>query len=275
MRLILIKNLLLFSDLDGTLLTSEKTISPGNIAAIKRFTDEGGLFTLATGRSYNSARRYFDSVPINAPMILYNGAEIYDLKTDKVLYKKTLQPFVRDYLKEILECFPTLGTQLTSRKRTDIVNKSDHIIDHVKLENVEYNYCTVDEIEDTPYKVLFASTAEEIEKLTAFVTAQNYQNVTFVRSEEKYLEMLPLGVSKGSALLKYKEILSNENLRTAAIGDHWNDLEMLESADVSAAPANAVDGIKKQANLVLRETNNEDAASKFIEILSKGDGFVG
>ncbi|HIS79668.1 MAG TPA: HAD-IIB family hydrolase, partial [Candidatus Caccousia stercoris] len=77
--------ILIASDIDGTLLPGGREIPERNLSALRRFAEKGGRFTLATGRSIGSAGQFLDRLPVNAPAICLNGALLYDYKQQKVL----------------------------------------------------------------------------------------------------------------------------------------------------------------------------------------------
>ena len=83
---------LLATDYDDTLYDSKGTISPENRAAIDRFLAEGGLFSISTGRSYINfvIQMEREKLPVNAPVILSNGASIYDFAKEESLWLKFL-----------------------------------------------------------------------------------------------------------------------------------------------------------------------------------------
>ena len=81
---------ILYSDMDGTLI-SEGAISPENLDALRALTAAGGDFSIATGRSEEVARPYLGGLPLTLPAILYNGAAVYDYKTESFLYKSCLK----------------------------------------------------------------------------------------------------------------------------------------------------------------------------------------
>ncbi|HAS78146.1 MAG TPA: Cof-type HAD-IIB family hydrolase, partial [Ruminococcus sp.] len=80
-----ISKILLITDLDGTLLTKDKTISETDLEAINSFRKKGGLFSVATGRTIQAVKPYFDILKPDMPVILYNGAMIYDPKNKKII----------------------------------------------------------------------------------------------------------------------------------------------------------------------------------------------
>ena len=70
----------LLADMDGTLLNDEKAIPEINMRALKKFTSEGGMFGMATGRSPHNLSFFADALPLTAPSILDNGGALYDVK---------------------------------------------------------------------------------------------------------------------------------------------------------------------------------------------------
>ena len=73
-----IKDILVLSDIDNTLLVADKGIPEYNIQMIKKFQELGGKFTIATGRSLESVSHYLDKIELSAPAIIYNGGGIFD-----------------------------------------------------------------------------------------------------------------------------------------------------------------------------------------------------
>ena len=80
------KKVIIVSDLDGTLLPPSKIPLERDLAAIRRFEAAGGRFAIATGRTIQAAIRYQEMLGLQNPMIVYNGAAIYDSMNDKVLF---------------------------------------------------------------------------------------------------------------------------------------------------------------------------------------------
>ena len=102
-------SMFLISDLDGTLLDRNKKIPSNALDAVRRFVNQGGLFTVATGRTEDTCRLATDILPINAPVILYNGAAVMELKTKQVIYQRTLDgKAFRPMVRELMERFPDI-----------------------------------------------------------------------------------------------------------------------------------------------------------------------
>ena len=87
-----LENTMLITDLDGTLLPASKEISVADAAAISQFRAKGGKFAIATGRTLQAAQRYLKKLQPNIPVILFNGAAIYDPVAEKWLYTGELPP---------------------------------------------------------------------------------------------------------------------------------------------------------------------------------------
>ena len=102
---------LLATDYDDTLYDSQGTISPENRQAIHRFVDQGGLFCISTGRSYiNFAIQMAkERLPVNAPVILSNGASIYDFAAEKSLWLKVLPHQAPEHLAQVCAALPQVG----------------------------------------------------------------------------------------------------------------------------------------------------------------------
>ena len=94
-------DVMIITDLDGTLLPENKILSEKDLEAIKRFRSDGGKFTIATGRTIQSADRYIKELEIDIPVILYNGSLIYDVQKQEVLFTDELPEFAPDIAKEL------------------------------------------------------------------------------------------------------------------------------------------------------------------------------
>jgi Cof subfamily protein (haloacid dehalogenase superfamily) len=234
------KGYMLVTDMDGTLLDSGKKISSENAQAIERFVAQGGLFTLATGRITSSAKRYADQLPINAPAILYNGAVIHDYNKGINVWQRTLDMTVRPVLSRIMAHFPEVGVEIYCGSEPYFIRENattDHhrrseSFNRPKLEGFE-------QLNDPWFKVLLAWDPDRLDEVEAYTTQSQDKNMIWVRSEERYLEMIPAEATKGHALEHLMAIMGIEQPNCIAMGDHLNDLEMIRRAGVGIAVANA------------------------------------
>ncbi len=262
----MMQHIWLLSDLDGTLLPSDKQIPAEVLAGIQQFTEQGGHFTIATGRTLDSARAYWEQLHVQSPMILYNGAMIYDPLTEKVLYQNALCKTAKEMTAAVLQAFPQAGAEILCAEGTYVIQNTIYEQEHIAICNVVPHYCTLELMPDIPWiKVLFAVAPTDMPKLQAFIQAQNWTDVDFLQSSESFYEMLPKDVSKGSALLVYRDLLHlHETEILIAAGDYQNDMTMLQYADYGIAPANAQPAVKAVADYVLQYTCDQKAISELL-----------
>lgn len=266
-----LSKVILFSDMDGTLLTRKKEITQKDLDAIKRFPSLGGKFTVATGRTVQTFEQYRDMLDINIPIILFNGALIYDYSTKETLYMNPLPENAKDIALEILANMPEAGGEVLKADGTYVFRNNDYEQLHTDICKIVPNYSELKDIDSAGWlKVLFAMAPEEIPHMELLVHQSGYDSVSFVKSSDIFYEMLTEGISKGSALSEYRRIKGYEDYTFVAIGDFDNDLEMVQEADLGVCPANAEDSVKQKADLVLEKTCDEGAVAELIDyIISK------
>lgn len=265
-----ISKVVLLSDMDGTLLNSKKEITDADRSAIKRFMALGGRFTIATGRTIQSFEQYNSILDLRMPLIMYNGAAIYDYNTNKVYYTQPLPLEAKEITAEILSAMPQVGGEILKTNGTYVFRNNDYQKLHTKLCGIVPNYAGLDEIAEGGWlKVLFAMAPEDIPQIEIFVRQRSYDTVSFVKSSDIFYEMLPLGITKGSALAEYRRLDGMEDCTFVAIGDFDNDIEMLEEADLGAAPANAEESVKTAADIVLKNSCETGAVAELINYIIK------
>lgn len=260
---------LLFTDLDGTLLTHSKRISDNNISAINRLREHGGDVTVATGRSVESARRYVNKACVNLPVIVYNGVMIYDYQSEKILWNDMLTSKAAEYVRIIKENFPNVGIEVLRNDKIYVVVTNRHVKEHIETEMLEYVMCELSKTPKDWFKVLMALDEEDIPALAEFIDKQNFEDVYCVQTSRNYFEMLPKGSSKGNAMKILCGILNKDIKNTAAIGDYNNDLEMIECANTGAAMENAPDSVKSVADIVCPDCERDGFAYFVDYILNK------
>ncbi len=264
-----LENTMLITDLDGTLLPASKEISVADAAAISQFRAKGGKFAIATGRTLQAAQRYLKKLHPNIPVILFNGAAIYDPVAEKWLYTEELPLEAAAITRQVLEAFPDVSAEILRTDGTYVSRMTPYEKEHLEICQVEPILAMPEEIPHGWLKVLFAIAPERMPDLIAYFQEQNWTCADFVQSEARFYEMLPKGVTKGSALRRYRTICGAEGWHIVAAGDFDNDLDMLRVADTSACPSNAQPCIKEIANIQLMHSCEENAIAELIYRLSK------
>lgn len=272
-----IRKVIILSDMDGTLLNSKKEISAADRAAIEKFTAMGGKFTVATGRTLQSFEQYRNMIDLPSPVIMYNGGCIYDYSRGEMLFSRFLPKSAREIASELLRLIPGLGGEVLASDGTYVFSNTDYQQFHTKICGITPNFAELSDIPDNGwFKVLFTIAPEEIPNLELLVRHLGYdKEADFVKSSEIFLEMLPKGSSKGSALEEYRRLEGMEEMTFAAIGDFDNDIEMIKAADMGACPANAEQSVKNAADIILGHTNDEGAVAELIEYIISCSNIIG
>ncbi len=265
--------IVLISDMDGTLLTEAKTISKENLEAIRYFRENGGKFTVASGRVYQSLESYFDEIKPDLPTISHNGGIIKNPVTNELLYAKCLFGNYKEVAKEIHKKYPWLGIEGFTADEILFFVDNPYVRKHINDEKIfpdnKIEWHSLEEETPEWCKILMAAESHELDMLEQEIPLL-YPEYSFVRSEAHYFELLPHGVHKGSALSELLRLTNIPAEKCYAIGDNMNDKELLQTAGVGIAVGNASEGLKSIADVVLPISCEEHAIRAVIELLDKG-----
>ena len=248
------------SDLDGTLLDKNKNVSQRNIDAINYFNNNGGLFTIATGRDVRFIRRKFSNlVPLlNAPSILSNGAYVYDFNND-LTYKelKIKCDSITFLLEKLYAEFPDLSVEIATKNSFYVINPDTFFDDRFSdmMDLVEYKFepfIPQDEI----LRVLCIETdAEKLREVSEYILHLDVsKDFEFVFSETIMFEIMPIGSKKGNGIDELRKIFDKKT-KIISVGDYYNDLSQLEKADLAVCPENAAQDIKDFCMYTLCDCN--------------------
>ncbi|WP_235832677.1 Cof-type HAD-IIB family hydrolase [Acetivibrio mesophilus] len=233
------QGLMLISDLDGTLLNSKLEVSEENIKAISYFVDNGGVFTIATGRMELGVRKYLKNLPVNAPVILYNGALIYDFNKEKGLWTCDFKEDISGLLKELLDKFPYLGIEIfPGGDSVYLLRENEETQKHSKKEGFIPLVISPDEIPKAFYKVILTTNPDRLPEVEEFLKVRQ-KGFRTVYSEKQFLEILDKSTSKGAALGVVAKMMGIEEHKVISIGDNQNDMEMIKASGTGFAVENA------------------------------------
>lgn len=262
-----LSNVLLITDLDGTLLPHNKKLLPSDINAINTFISDGGRFSIATGRPIQSVAPYLKELKVTEPIILYNGSAIYDTISNKFLWCDYLNENAKILISDVLKAFPDASAEILTENEIYTFQKNKREEYHISITNTNPVECSINEAGVKWLKALFATEPERIDSLMGYITDQNYNDFTYVQSCAFFYEVLPKGNSKGTALKRLRDIAELNSHTIIAVGDYANDIEMLEYADIGVATANASDDVKSIADIVLDKTCDENAIASVIDYI--------
>lgn len=263
--------ILLCTDLDDTLLTSEKSVSEKNKEAIEYFKSEGGLFTFVTGRVPFGARLILEYVMPNAPIVCFNGGGIYDFSKNKMLWSRTLTNDALSAVEYIDRLFDFAGIEICTEEKVYFSKINAKVREHQVLEHLPDNDLDYHDIPEVWQKVLFMSDEHELPVIRKAISESPFADkYTFVQSSPWYYELLPKNTDKGEGLLQLADICGIGIGKTIAVGDNENDLSMIKKAGTGIAVANAVESVKNAASHITSD-NNSDAIAAVIKSLEYGD----
>lgn len=259
---------LLVCDMDGTLLDSRQRISDDNLAAIEHFVQLGGLFTLATGRDEKSISGFMKKLPVNLPVVIYNGAALYDYNSKKILWNSWLPDSVPGILKEVMDNFKDIGVMVFKRSDIYFLRENFYTDAFIRRDSVKPIYSTIEDIPLPWTKVILAWSPEKHKEVEEYIIKRNLP-FRHVYSQPDFIELLSFDATKGRALEELSKIAGIPKSNIIAVGDNLNDLEMIQYAGTGIAVSNAHDGLKSCANLCCCH-HEEHAVAQVIDWISNG-----
>lgn len=254
---------LLVTDMDGTLLNAKGKISKANQEAIGYFMEEGGSFTIATGRMTPSAKKVIYGLKVNFPAILYNGCKIYDYTEDKTLYESYLEEERKKLVELLKKQEPYLGIEIYSNENVYVYKPCKYSYRFSK-QGYDVFYDVKPEVWEKKWtKVLLIGEEQEMDTLEA-IFHEKYDEGLIIRSGARYLEIMPKYSTKGKALNYLVDLYAVDPTQVIAVGDNMNDIDLLENAAFGFRVANGAKRLKESAKY-LAPDHNEDAISYVIK----------
>ncbi len=242
---------LLLSDYDDTLIGHDLTIPPRNLRALGHFMAEGGTFSVATGRGYQTFLPLWKGVPMNGPTVISNGAAIYDYPRGRWIFARLLCPETAARLEQLTEKFPALAFEVYSKERIYVWNFNPFVRQHQRRVKAEMTPCAIGDMAGGWLKVLLQGERPLLEQVRAYIRARWPEDYEVIFSGPYLLEMTGTGCNKGAAALRLAERLGIARESLYCIGDNQNDLSMLNVSAIPLAPANCVQELKDWGARVL------------------------
>ena len=220
---------LICTDIDHTLVDDFGNISKENAQAIKYFQQNGGLFTVSTGRVYTHLDNFTDSFKVNTYVIQINGTSIFDTVNKKSVFSCPMD----------IKTINTVSCALLKKFSNNL------ILSRACTEHKMFGY-----------------------KAEKYI-ADNFSDIcAFNRSWHEGLEIINPNSGKGVCVKKLKQLLGDKARCAVCVGDFENDITMLKAADIGYAVSNAIDAVKNVADKIT-VSNNESAIAAVIHDLKK------
>lgn len=266
---------LIVLDLDGTLLTTDKKISPANYAALERAAAKGIHIVPCTGRFFNGMPEEVRALPFLRYAITINGAEIYDVKQKKSLHSALISLpkaeevySVLDTLPVIYDCFQD-GWGWMDRKFYDIADQ--YSMGEVRGEWIRKMRTPLDNFRQTIrernrgiQKAQMFFRDMELRARILSELPQRFPELSITTSLVNNIEINSGDAHKGAALLELCRQLNIDPAETMAFGDGLNDITMLQTAAVGVAMGNAAQPVKDVADFIT-DTNDNDGVAKAVQ----------
>jgi Cof subfamily protein (haloacid dehalogenase superfamily) len=269
------------TDLDHTFLRSDLSVSDYTKKIWNSYVDSSVL-GIATARTYKKTAQFLKGVEVGAPMILLDGAlvatvdkKIIDTKfinksvADEIIFegsKLGIYPFILSLLDNNLNEAFSYSTTLNYYQR-EILKKyanDDHTKEYKNLKAMENNF-----------KVVYMADENILLELKSNVESIFGNNLKYILAPEAYmgcffLTILHKDADKSHGIKSVSESVGFDLEKLTVFGDNFNDIGMFELAKTSVAVANAQDGVKEKADIVLPHTNDEDGVARYLEELRDG-----
>ena len=267
------KKTIYISDLDGTLLSQNKEISNVTKNILNQLKKKGCNFSIATARTPATVEVILKELDIQEPIILMNGAVLYDLKNHRYLEIEFIsQQVVKQVLKQL--------DYLIETSFIYTIDNNELIVHYQQLEN-EYKIAFYQERAKSPYKCFTQQILKDYTKVAYFVFLDTEDRIKMIYERVKKID--------GIALVMYKDVYSKEGYileiysdratkgnainklkrrgyeNVICFGDNLNDLCMFKVADEAYAVGNAMQEVKENATAVIGN-NNDDSVARFIQL---------
>lgn len=260
---------LLATDYDETLYGAAQGVSPENRAAISYFINEGGFFTVSTGRSLRNfaIQMERESLPVNAPVILSNGANIYDFSTETMLCERLMRNEVRENIAQVCARHPRVGFEAYCREEVYVHNPNTVTERHLKRAGLEGTVLPILSM-PTPWTKAILQHEEH----PLLLEVQNYirlhwpEHYEVIFSNPYLLELTTKGSHKGTAVLWLSEYLGVLRKHIYCIGNGQNDIPMLDISAEPFAPSNCTPAIRERGATILTSCD-ESCIARLIETL--------
>ncbi len=265
------QKILYISDLDGTLLRKDQTVSPFTAKTVRELTEKGLLFSYATARSYATSSKVTAGIPEKLPVITFNGTFIIETGTEKRLLSNL---FTREEAARILDAltandiYPVVNAFFDGKEKFSYLpekaTRGMQIFIKDRWNDVRRNpVFSADALYEG--EVFHIACMDEEEKLRPLYEAlgKEFPSVLYrdMYSGEFWFELHPKGATKAEAMLTLKNMLGCD--RIICFGDGLNDIPMFRAADESYAVAGAEEELKRIATGII-ESNENDGVAKWL-----------
>ena len=261
---------ILFTDLDGTLLTSDKKVSQTDYDSIEQIINEGHRFVFVTGRPLFSVMKIaeeFGFIKDGFFIAAFNGAQVYDPYNQKMIFEHTMPYEYCEYLyrigrKEDLTLVTYTDTNVVVERKTDDALFYSNRIKMPLIVSENFK----DALSHEPAKVLAINreSKQSLEHFRQAVASFEEGRLNSVFSCPFLLEYSMPEATKGNAVRFFCDHFDIPIENAVACGDEENDISMLKAAGTGVAMQNGTDLVKANADYITGYSNDENAITEVI-----------
>ncbi|MCA1029106.1 Cof-type HAD-IIB family hydrolase [Cytobacillus kochii] len=266
---------LLAINIDGTLLQSNGRLHKSTKEAIEYVQQKGIYVTLVTARSFPSAKKVAKALKLNSILVTSAGAYTAD-KLEQPIEVKRIKKEVTFDIVRLLEGFPCQirlvheKFSLANKTKTNnnilaktVFSTGDPVFySHQFVESLSENLLE-DPVKPPKIEIYFENNDDLIHAKKALDVMYD-EEIAITQLNDSRLDIVPYGVSKWNGLLRLSKELGIAPQEIVAIGDGYDDLQMIEGAGLGVAMGNAPHVLKKQADWVTR-TNDEQGVTYMVK----------
>lgn len=263
---------LYITDLDGTLLRSDTSLSEYSVSTLNSLMERGVMFTYATARSFASASPLVKNLRLSCPAVIFNGVFVIDPRTGRHLIENTYSGECRQMARELFiteNIAPLVYSYIDGEEKVSYIeSRIDEVKSYVdsrrgdrRLRPVS-GYGELFEGDIFYFTVIDPRDISPLDKMFTEVNgfSRNVQKDTY--DDMIWYEIYDKSASKANAVRQLAELVRADEL--VCFGDNFNDISMIEAADIGVAVENAADAVKKAADIIIG-SNNDDGVARFIE----------
>ena len=260
------EGVLLASDLDGTLYNSRGEITEPVRRALRYFIENGGRFTVSTGRSKQGFHAY-SSEYINAPVLLANGAMAYDYTEDRTLFADGVNEEELQALSGVIERFPGMSVEFyTADFRAYCISPDDRSRRHFAGQDIVFTEISdLSKLTFPVVKIMIGAGAQTL-AVQKFLSGTDLGKIRYIPCTGDFIELLSVTAGKGRGLHRLADMLNIPRERAFAAGDGSNDVDMLRCAAEGFVPENGDPLALAAAGTVVRSCD-DGAVAHVIEML--------
>ena len=247
-------DVLLTVDFDRTLTAPDSSIPERNIEAIEYFMANGGVFTVNTGRSVPMYSSKLDLVPVNAPLLLYNGSAAYDREKGEFTFTTPIDLDMVETLRRTMELFPDCDVELQGMEHHYLFRPNEMWAKFNEHNGCPYAFCELEkapgpflkfalygQLRDVTVADLYNGTPEEFarfDEIERQLEAVFGDKCVAFRAANRIIDVHAKGVSKAKSARRLQAELGRKLL--VCVGDGENDVTMMEAADYAFCPGDAI-----------------------------------